>query len=164
MAQVACKTISYTGSCLSFACMFLIYMFVSLFTVLYRFVRKGCGALGCQHVGSLEPRQLNCRSLFPTFSNLVVLYNSPLFSPELAFHSVCTHSVFKTNHIHFALPRWLLMLTLCHLLGKMDVHWIHKPAKRTKQPNKHKTIQTRKKTKKQANTKTNKQTSKQTNK
>ena len=53
------------------------------------------------------------------------------------------------------------MLTLCHLLGKMDLHWIHKPEKRTKQTNKHKTIQTRKK---QRNRRTQKQTSKQANK
>ena len=77
----------------------------------------------------------------------------PLFSPELAFLSVRTHSVFKTNHIHFALPRWLLMLTLCHLLGEIDQHCIHKPAKRTNK-------QTETKTTKQAK----KQRSKQTNK
>ena len=77
----------------------------------------------------------------------------PLFSSELAFLSVRTHSVFKTNHIHFALPRWLLMLTLCHLLGEIDQHCIHKPAKRTNK-------QTETKTTKQAK----KQRSKQTNK
>ena len=109
MAQVAYKTISCTGSSLSIAFTFLIYMFVSLFTALYWFVRKGSGALGCQHVGSLKPRQLNCRSLFPTFSNLVVRFHcSPQNWPFLVrvptLYSLCPSWAPQLTCIWMSLP------------------------------------------------------------